>query len=144
MKLSLEELSEILEKSTLRYFILSFANYVYNCGDKGLGGLTINTDRFILFGILFFNNGCERFALERDKPDINTRIKIKEYINIAINLKPKEIAEILNLLFQDFKNGEQLASVTATGPGIFTVTVHRDVRTSFIFQYIIRHSSPIE
>ena len=148
MKLSLEELSEILEKSTLRYFILSFANNVYNFAynSKGqsIGKLEIHSGGLYLFNSLVFINVYQKFKYDQSKLDTANRIDIRKYIGEAVISKPKEIAEILNLLFQDSKNGEQLASVTVTGLGIFRVKVHKDIRTSFIFQYIIAHSSPME
>jgi hypothetical protein len=54
MKLSPEELPEILEKSQLRYFVISIANWIYNYGyspsGSPIGRGVVDSNRLPLFG----------------------------------------------------------------------------------------------
>jgi hypothetical protein len=141
MKLSPEELSEILEKSQLRYFIISFANWIFNHGYNSSGnpiGLwVIDSNRLPLFGDVLFSNIYGKFIFKCDIPSLVDRIEITNYTNEAIDEKPKEIAEILNILFQDdFEI--QLVSVKALGDREFQVITNGNMLNSIIMRYVIK------
>jgi hypothetical protein len=61
----------------------------------------------------------------------------KNYTTKAIDEKPKEIAEILNILFQD-DFGNQLVSVKALGDREFQVITNGNMLNSIIMRYVMK------
>ncbi|MFM1755155.1 MAG: hypothetical protein RL621_39 [Bacteroidota bacterium] len=141
MKLSPEELSEILEKSQLRYFVISIANWIYNYGyspsGSPIGRGVVDSNRLPLFGNVLFSNIYGKFIFKCDTPSPVNRIEIKNYTTKAIDEKPKEIAEILNILFQD-DFGNQLVSVKALGDREFQVITNGNMLNSIIMRYVMK------